>query len=259
MNQATVARAYDAIVNEYDRLVAGDNWMRRYLRERYLTRFGAGDRVLDVGCGTGLDTLFLAQHGIAVTAIDISERMLARVYADVRRRGVSDRVAAVLMDAAALGALPATHYDGIISAFAGLNTVPDLPTFAAEAARLLRSGGHLIVHMLNRSSLWEWLGLLVRGHLSEVRRLSGQCERTFTIGETAVCHRLYRPDDAYNCFAGHFDLDRVYGLGVLRPPHTVRRMPAAMIAMLGTLEQRVGAAQPFQNWGRFFVLEMTKR
>lgn len=34
-------------------------------------------RVLDLGCGTGRHTVFLAQHGFDVTAIDISEAALA--------------------------------------------------------------------------------------------------------------------------------------------------------------------------------------
>ena len=39
-----------------------------------------GLRVLDIGCGTGRHTLWLAQAGAEVTGIDFSEAMLAKAH-----------------------------------------------------------------------------------------------------------------------------------------------------------------------------------
>ena len=79
MSEQAIARAYDAIAVDYDRLLAGDNWMRAALQSHYLRVFRQGQRVLDIGCGTGLDATFLAQHGIRVVGIDVSPRMVAEV------------------------------------------------------------------------------------------------------------------------------------------------------------------------------------
>lgn len=48
----------------------------------------APGRALDVGTGEGADALWLAEHGWAVTATDISEAALARVRAEADRRGL---------------------------------------------------------------------------------------------------------------------------------------------------------------------------
>ncbi len=39
--------------------------------------FHLGDRVLEVGCGTGVDACFLAQRGVTVFACDASSQMIA--------------------------------------------------------------------------------------------------------------------------------------------------------------------------------------
>jgi ubiquinone/menaquinone biosynthesis C-methylase UbiE len=58
----SVTAAYDAIAAGYDEQVRGDDWMRRKLHASFVRAFRPGERVLDVGCGTGIDALFLARQ-----------------------------------------------------------------------------------------------------------------------------------------------------------------------------------------------------
>src|SRR5512139_2540316 len=53
------------------------------LLDRVLAEAGvrAGDRVADVGCGTGILTRLLAERGLSVTGIDPNEDMLAEARA----------------------------------------------------------------------------------------------------------------------------------------------------------------------------------
>lgn len=72
--------AYDVAADIYDDFTAHhdyDGWTA--LIERLARAQGlAGDRLLDVGCGTGNSFLPFLERGYRVTACDISPRMLAR-------------------------------------------------------------------------------------------------------------------------------------------------------------------------------------
>ncbi len=255
-----MAEAYDRAAADYDRQVqGGDAWMRNVLWERYARLFRQGQVVLDVGCGTGIDALFLAHRGIRVVGIDASVAMVARARAKLANDRLEDRVDLRVMDISEIGALGA-GFDGIISAFASLSSVADLDRFAADAALLLRPRGTMFLHLLNRSSLWEWLGLVRHGRWPAARRVWRNRERDFVIGSRSVPHYLYHAREAYaRFFRARFRLGRAYGLGILRPPHTLHGVPAAIVTLLDGLERPVRARWPFKDWGRFFVLELEKR
>jgi ubiquinone/menaquinone biosynthesis C-methylase UbiE len=254
-----IALAYDAIAVEYDQQVAGDAWMRQVLHRQYARVFKPGDRVLDVGCGTGIDTLFLADRYIHVTAVDISPEMIGRLRERVAAGGLADRIDARVLAMQDLSALEAQRFDGLISAFAGLNTLPNLSGFAHDAARLVRPGGHLVLHLLNRFSLWEWLGYVSRGNWTAASKVGRLRTREFTIGGAPVQHTLYFADEAYRgYFARDFALREAYALGTWRPPHTVRRFPRPIVRGLEWLDVRTGTWPLLEHAGRFWVLHLQR-
>ena len=55
----------------------------------------AGDRVLEIGCGTGQATVPLAEHGLAITAVELG----AELAAVARRRLAGFRAAEVVTSA----------------------------------------------------------------------------------------------------------------------------------------------------------------
>jgi ubiquinone/menaquinone biosynthesis C-methylase UbiE len=254
-----VKEAYDAIAPEYDRQLAADVWMRWILWQRYRTAFHPGHHVLDVGCGTGTDAIFLAQHGVQVTGIDLSPEMIARAESKARDRGLADAIRLSSLDLAELHCLPAGEFDGIISSYASLNAVPTLTQFATDAARLLRPNGRMILHLVNGRSLWEWTGLLRHGRWAEARQLGTRRARTFAVGGRPVQHYMPRADEAYALyFARHFRLCRATGLGITRPPRPVPGVPKAALKSLERLDALIGPHRPFVDWGRFTVLELER-
>jgi SAM-dependent methyltransferase len=251
--------AYDAAAPDYDRQVQGDSWMRNVLWDRYARLFCAGQTVLDVGCGTGIDAVFLAQRGIRLMGLDSSPTMLAQSRAKLAAAELEDLVDLRVMDIARIGSLPPAAFDGIICAFAALSTIAALDEFAASAAHLLVPRGILVVHLLNRWSLWEWLGLLRSGRFGAARRLGRNPVRVFMIGGRPVPHYLHHPGAAYAHFQSRFALRRAYGIGILRPPHTVKRIPSVIVGGLDRLERPLRGLRPIRDWGRFFVLELERR
>jgi SAM-dependent methyltransferase len=105
----------------------------------------AGDRVLDVGAGTGALALQAAALGARVTAIDLSSAMVARLS---QRLAPYPECKALVMDGQAL-----TFEDGTFDAAFSVMSTTLFPKWGAgldEAARVVRPGGWLgIVHWAN--------------------------------------------------------------------------------------------------------------
>jgi ubiquinone/menaquinone biosynthesis C-methylase UbiE len=260
MTSASIAGAYDAIASEYDRLTQADHWMRTILWRHYERRFLAGQRILDLASGTGNDTLFLAHLGMQVTALDISAGMLAILDDKARRSGLSGRIEAIQGEITELDHLPAASFDGIVSAFAGLNTCGSLSRFAASARRILKPQGSLILHVLNRSSVWEAISLAARFRWAEAHRRWNQRERVFFIGGRPIHHYQFAPTEFYReFFQDEFDLVDMYGLGAVRPPIALANLPPAMHRLVNCIEGWAGKRRPLRDWGRFFVLDLSPR
>jgi SAM-dependent methyltransferase len=221
--------------------------------------FRPGLRVLDVGCGTGIDALALARMGISVLGIDGSAAMIQRLNEKVAVAGLESLIEARVLRIQDLHDLADERFDGAVSGFASLSALPDLAGFARDAARLIRPGGRLVLHVLNRFSLWEFLGYVARRDLVSAARVGQLQQRTFVIGGQPVQHSLYFADEAYRrFFAGSFRRRATYALGALRPPHTVRRLPARLVSALEWLDVRAGHWPVVRDVGRFFVLDLER-
>jgi ubiquinone/menaquinone biosynthesis C-methylase UbiE len=254
------ATAYDGIAGVYDVQVQGSQWMRSVLWECYERHFAPGERLLDLSCGTGIDTLYLAQAGIRVVGIDISPRMIEQLEMKTKRLNLSDRVHAYVRDIADLHTWTPPPFDGIISAFAGLSTLPDLTGVANDAYRLLKPGGYFIVHMLNRTYLRRWFSLIWHRRWTDACVALMKSTISPHIGAVPVQHFLYHPREVYKrFFVQRFHLRRVYGMGFLRPPDPPHWLSQPILNLLGRLDRTVSGYFPFYNCGQFFVLELQKR
>ncbi len=125
--------------------VASERLMRRlldYLPEKI-------GRVLDVACGLGSTTRYLASHypSAAVAAINISEAQIAHA------RRAADGCAFAVMDAAALG-FSTDSFDAVVCVEAAFH-FRTRERFLAEAWRVLRPGGHLVLSDLLMSREME--------------------------------------------------------------------------------------------------------
>ncbi|WP_328492316.1 class I SAM-dependent methyltransferase [Streptomyces sp. NBC_00414] len=113
--------------------------------EDCLRRYGAGPRVLDLGCGTGRDAARLHGSGRSVVGADLSEEMLA--YARDRHPGPR-YVRADLRDFS----LGHGEFDAAVCLDSSLlycHTNDDLDGFLASCRRSLVPGGLLVAEMRN--------------------------------------------------------------------------------------------------------------
>src|SRR5579862_425892 len=90
--------AFDSVAADYDG-PRGNNAliqdMRAEMWRQLDTTFAPGSRLLDLGCGTGLDAVRLARQGHSVTATDWSPRMLERTAERAERESVTSNVSVV--------------------------------------------------------------------------------------------------------------------------------------------------------------------
>ncbi|HWH12977.1 MAG TPA: methyltransferase domain-containing protein [Solirubrobacteraceae bacterium] len=100
-----------------------------------------GERVLDVGCGTGNAALLAAERGARVVGVDPAASLLELAAADAEDRGVE----ASFIEGTA-GALPVADggFDAVLSVF-GVIFAPDADAAAAELARVTSPAGRIVV------------------------------------------------------------------------------------------------------------------
>jgi ubiquinone/menaquinone biosynthesis C-methylase UbiE len=125
-----------------------------------MARVSAGQRVLDVGTGTGVVALEAAKalnHEGRCTGIDLSEKMLAAAITNARRANLTERVDFKVMDAESLQ-FEAVSFDVVVSLFALLH-LPDPTTALNEMFRVLKPGGTLVVAVGTPPSWLSWLGM----------------------------------------------------------------------------------------------------
>ena len=167
--RAAVRSMFDRIARRYDLLnrvlSAGIDvrWRRAGVDLLELERPA---RILDLATGTA-DLLVEALRrdaGHRGVGVDLSEQMLRRGAAKLRRRGLDARARLAAGDAEALP-LPSSSFDAATIGF-GIRNVGNPAAALAELHRVLRPGGRLVVLEFSRPPGWR--GALYRRYFEGV-------------------------------------------------------------------------------------------
>ena len=144
--------SYDQLSRWYD-LLAG-RFERKY-QDAGLQQLGVkqGERVLEIGFGTGYALVVLAQSvgsSGKVYGIDLSEGMCRVAEARVRKAHLAERVELTRGDAASLP-FAAQAFDAVYMSFTlELFDTPEIPLVLHECWRVLRNGGRLGVVAMSK-------------------------------------------------------------------------------------------------------------
>lgn len=134
-----VEGVYDKLSSVYDLIFGPLLHPGRLLA---LERIGIrpGDRVLEVGVGTGINASLYPRY-CHVTGIDFSASMLEKAHARIRRKGLA-HIRLMSMDAAALQ-FADESFDIVYAPYL-INCVPDPVKVVAEMRRVCRRGGKIV-------------------------------------------------------------------------------------------------------------------
>lgn len=213
--------AFDVIADSYDaRFTASmiGRAQRSVVWCKAETVFRAGDRVLELNCGTGEDALFLASRGLLVTACDASARMIELARARRNNEAPDTPIDFQVRCNEHLDRISCrTRFQGAFSNFSGLNCVANLTGVATQLHRLLDSGAQVLICVSTRFCLCEMLYYAMRADFrSAFRRCSGSATARVGAQPLDIYYRSLRP--LMRCFGPQFRLRSVTGIGVAVPP-----------------------------------------
>ncbi len=128
--------------------IVGADIMDKEVNEFFLANCASQEKVLDIGCGHGIVSEFLAENGIMVTAIDISERLLNEFRERIKNKNLSIEI--IQGDAYKIPC-PDEKFDVVVARMF-LPHFPDWPVVLKEMTRVTKKGGKLLVHFSSKEN-----------------------------------------------------------------------------------------------------------
>jgi 2-polyprenyl-3-methyl-5-hydroxy-6-metoxy-1,4-benzoquinol methylase len=259
-------RAFDSVAADYDG-PAGNNVvvqrMRSQMWQLLTLTFPPGARLLDLGCGTGIDAAYLAGCGYSVLATDWSPAMVSRTQARIEQNGVKERASARVLGIHELRQLQGEQFDGMYSDLGALNCAPNLYHTSRVCWDLLRPGGSIVASVIGRICPWEMA--YYAAHASWKRAFVRWTDGTVpvSLNRETVWMRYFTPRRFYDAFAEDFDLNFYRGLRICSPPPylfgpTYRRL--LPICRLGEwIDDHIGALPIVRDAGDHFLMVLTRR
>ncbi len=229
--------AFDAIAKRYDATFSSSiigQLQRRPVWDELRKTFHAGDRVLDIGCGTGVDACFLAERGVKVIACDSSMSMLQVAQRKVAKLSFAGSVQLRVLPAEDISVLKdGAPLDGAFSNFGAINCVADIAKLASDLNLLLRPGASVLLCLIGPMCLWETVWYLLHGKVKKSIRRFQRGGVAAKLGDGAIV-RVHYPSvrTIRDAFAPEFCLRGIQGIGVAVPPSYLEawagRFPGAM-------------------------------
>jgi ubiquinone/menaquinone biosynthesis C-methylase UbiE len=262
---------FDSIAEDYDTQFSQHPLGKRLraITWKYLEEaFSPGDHVLELGCGSGEDALWLAKRGVRVTATDASLGMLTVANRKATIQGLADRITFAQLDLNEINydlkLLPTgtdAKFDGAFSNFGALNCVADMQPVANVLTQWIRPGGQVILVLMSPVCPWEifWYLAHRQPRMAFRRWRGGEFAK---LGEDARVQIWYPSQRRlHTSFAPEFQPKKSAGVGVFLPPtefgHMLEKYPR-LFRFLNRLERRFGKF-PLFAWMNDHYLSVLER
>lgn len=258
------AQAFEALAPRYDALFSPAAnplvaLMRARVHDVLARHFSPGTTLLELGCGTGEDTLALAQRGHRLVSADPAPAMLSRAEAKLQAAGHAGAVRFVNAGAGALAdrwpSLGLT-VGGAFSNFAPLNCEPSLEPVRRLLQQALPVGGRFVGVVLPRLCPLEVALFLARGQpRTALRRFRRHPEAD--VDGVRFPMRYYGPRDFDAALGAGFRRIETRSLGLALPPLSfgpgLARAPRLMAA-LAAVEDRLAGLPGLSHMGDHVVV-----
>ncbi len=263
---ADTRAAFDSVAVDYDG-PRGNNELIQDMRAetwRWLDRaFPSPARLLELGCGTGIDAVREAGRGHSVLATDWSASMVERTRERAAAAGVDGRLETRLLGAHELERLAGgPPFDGVYSNLGPLNCVPDLGAVAHECARLVRPGGRLLFTVIGRLCPWEIAHYALRGRGARIAVRFRRGTVAVGMNGRTIWTRYYTPREFLAPFSADFAREHVRGLCAFAPPPYlagIRSRTPRLYRALWAVDRRVAGWPLARSMGDHFLVVLRRR
>lgn len=264
--QQIFAAPFDAVAAGYDEAFTSSKIgqaQRAAVWRELAKTFRSGQRVLEIGCGTGVDACFLAERGVRVVACDPSSRMIDVATRRIQQSGLQGLVQARVLGAENLLTLwPGERFDGSFSNFGALNCVEDLRKLAIDLAGLLKPGATALLCWMGPYCTWEIVWYLAHRNRRKAFRRFKSGGVTAKIAVNTSVHVHYPSfKSIQRSFAPEFKVRSVQGVGVAVPPSYCEswacRHPR-LLELFSKFDSRLGRCPGIRSLGDHLLVRLQR-
>jgi len=211
----------------YDAALSGNrvfSFYRRISLSELLGAFKPGDRLLELGGGTGEEAVELARRGMSVLLTDVSASQVRSAKERARREGLERSLEARVLSIDDLETLENElgkgAFDGAFSSFGALNCARDIERVPPGLHALIRPGGRFVCSAMNRSCAWELMsGLATLRPGRAFRRLRPAKATIDGVPGARFTVRYFTHGEMADLFRPHFTIERLSDHPLLPPPY----------------------------------------
>lgn len=215
--------------------------------------------LLELGCGTGVHALLLAEQGYSVTGVDQSEEMLAAANANAKIQSQSSRLTFLQGDVRTVKLY--NTFDAVISLFHVMSyqaTNDDLLAAFASARSHLRPEGVFLF------DCWYGPAVLTDRPAVRVKRLDDENISAIRIAEPKLYPNDNLVDVNYHVFVtdksnGNVkEIKETHRMRYLFKPELERMLQAEGLTLIHSEEWMTGKTPGFDTWGVCFVAKRAR-
>lgn len=257
----SAAEAFSRQSAEFDAIDAANpliGWVRDRVRTQAMRSMKAGESLLELNAGTGIDSAYFAEHGLHVLATDVAAGMIAQQ--ELKKSATTVQWETRQCSFLELEKLGDRRFDHVFSNFGGLNCTDRLDIVLHGIDRVLRPGGTCTLVIMPRFSPWEVLAAL-KGNFRLARRRFRERTPAQLEGLSFPCY-YYAPSYVEHHFGPRYDLIAQRALSLIVPPPHQERFPSrwpTLFKVLAAVEDSIASLPLFRNWGDHFVITLRKR
>lgn len=222
-------------------------YMRQQFRTELLKYLEKDAYILELNCGTGMDTVYFAEQGFKIFAIDNAPGMLQQLTHKVNTQQLQDHIEVQQCDFEQLERLQPRKFDHIYSNFSGLNCTQHLDKVLQSFRPLLNPGGKVSLVIMPRVCPWENIMALKGKWQTAFRRF----RKNGTMAHIEGVHFktwYYNPSYVINTLKSDFNVLSLRGICITVPPpfieNFVERYPR-WFSVLKSIDQRIAHLFPF--------------